>query len=213
MEKFDFNTIENFDEHISKSIPGYDQLIEHVLNISTFFIKEDSRVYDFGCSTGNTITKLKKKHHNYGEYIGVDKAENMAKCQDFIVHQDLNQFKIKSHDFSMLLFTLQFLKLHTRYNLLNRIYNALNDQGALIVAEKVILPTGYVQDLFTFSYYDNKLKYFNGFNILSKQYDLRSMMNPISEEQNIQMFKEVGFITIQKFWQSLQFNAWILLKT
>ena len=38
IKEFSFNTIENFDEHISKSIPNYDILINHILGLSDYII-------------------------------------------------------------------------------------------------------------------------------------------------------------------------------
>lgn len=46
--KFDFNTIENFDDHIEKSIPNYNILIDFIKSISQYFYVENTNIYDLG---------------------------------------------------------------------------------------------------------------------------------------------------------------------
>jgi len=211
-EKFSFDTIENFDDHIDISIPNYIGLTEHIVNISTHFIKDDCIFYDFGCSTGRLIETLKKKHATNTEYIGVDKSENMAKEKDYIIKADLSDFKPETHCFSTFIFTLQFISVESRFDLLKRTYDSLMKGGACIIAEKTFIDNGFLQDLFSFSYYDFKLNKFSEKEIFSKQLDLRYIMRPLSWDENLVMFKKCGFKIIECFWQSLQFKAWILIK-
>lgn len=213
MSTFSFDTIKDFDDHINLSIPNYSGLINHILNISTYFIKEKSIYYDFGCSTGKLIKQLQEKHGiDSTEYIGIDKSQNMSKENSFIVNADLKQFRPKKHNFSTFIFTLQFMSVAERKTILRRVFDSLNEGGALIVAEKTFIDDGFLQDLFTFSYYDFKLKNFEANEIISKQLDLRYIMRPLSATQNVKMFEECGFKVSEQFWQSLQFRAWILTK-
>ena len=43
---------EGFDEHIEKSIRGYSQLMDDVISLSRYFIEDETKVVDIGCSTG-----------------------------------------------------------------------------------------------------------------------------------------------------------------
>jgi len=211
-KEFSFDTISNFDEHIDISIPNYSGLIEHILNISTYFIKDNSICYDFGCSTGKLIKLLKDKHKTNTNYIGIDKSDNMSNNNSFIVKADLSDFKPEKHCFSMFIFTLQFMDVSSRRNILRSVYDSLQSGGAVLISEKTFIDNGFIQDLYSFSYYDFKLKNFSEKEIISKQLDLRYIMRPLSENENIKMFKDCGFKTIETFWQSLQFKAWILIK-
>lgn len=210
--KFSFDTIENFDNHINLSIPGYSNLVHHVVRIASYFLKKDCTVYDFGCSTGALITKLKEMYKTPIKYIGIDNSPNMVNKNPFILNEDLVQYTPEVHKFSTLIFTLQFIEIKHRLSILKKIYNSLDEDGALIVAEKVFINDGFLQDLFNFTYYDFKLENFDEKTILKKQMDLRTIMRPLSEDENIKLFKDAGFTRIQPFWQSLQFKAWVLLK-
>ena len=57
---WDFGFIEhnNFEQHVSKSVPGYKTGHEYITFLSDYFISSGSNVYDIGCSTGNLITML-----------------------------------------------------------------------------------------------------------------------------------------------------------
>ena len=73
------------------------------------------------------------------------------------------------------------------------------------------MKTGLYQDIFTFAYYDFKKDSFDTKDILAKQMDLRSVMRPITKEENEYIFSEIGFKFVE-FFRSLNFVAWILIK-
>ena len=212
VEKFSFDTIEDFDGHIDLSIQNYSGLIEHIKNISTYFIKDDCRVYDIGCSTGNLIRVLKKHNKTNTQYIGIDKAENLTNGKEDVYNMDLQDWKAESFCFGACLFTLQFLPLALRKQVLKELYDNLLPGGAIIVSEKIFLEDGYIQDVLNFSHYDFKRKSFESQEILSKQVDLRYIMRPLTKNENLELFKEAGFKKVTSFWQSLHFKAWILQK-
>lgn len=66
--------------------------------------------------------------------------------------------------------------------------------------------------MFTFSNYENKRKTFTSDEILDKEKDLRSIMNPVTQQDNIELLKKAGFKTIEPFFQSLNFKGYICKK-
>jgi len=58
LKTFDFNKIEDFDEHIRLSIPNYDFLFEQVKVLVEAFAEEECPVVDVGCSTGRLVSSL-----------------------------------------------------------------------------------------------------------------------------------------------------------
>jgi len=89
--KFSFSTIEDFDNHINKSIPNYRSLITDVESLSQYFIEPGTNVVDIGCSTGVFIERLAKRFvsENIDEnavskgslrtrFIGIEKEKNLA---------------------------------------------------------------------------------------------------------------------------------------
>lgn len=219
MNKFSFDTIEDFDRHISSSILGYDVLNSLLVNISSFFVSKGDCVYDIGCTSGRLISNVSKKYGIQG--IGVDVTnhnflpESKADSNTKLLVQDITSegFEFKGNPgivFSI--FTLQFLPQDSRKGLLKKVFNALAPGGVLIVAEKEISKDGIIQECFTFSNYDYKKNQFTEQQILSKEQDLRQLMDCLPEGGNIDLFKSAGFEHISQFFQSLNFKGWICRK-
>ena len=58
--KFDDNVANLFDKHVRQSIPHYDELQNYLASIAEWYLKDNSLIYDLGCSTGETAIKLTK---------------------------------------------------------------------------------------------------------------------------------------------------------
>jgi tRNA (cmo5U34)-methyltransferase len=110
------------------------------------------------------------------------------------------------------IFTLQFIEPIERINLLQNIYDSLNEGGIFILCEKVYQNDGKLQEILTFSHYDYKSQHFTLNEIFSKEKDLRFIMKPKTLEDNLQDLKRVGFKTSTTFFQSFNFVGIIALK-
>lgn len=215
MNKFSFDTIQNFDDHISGSIHGYILLDNLICNLAEFWIKDNERVLDFGCTSGRLISKIAVLHPD-SECIGYDITGSnfyaSQKAQLIIKDITDKSFVIPNNNLSISVFTMQFLKINDRKQVLSKIYNSLNTNGALIICEKEISRSGQVQEAFTFANYDYKQEKFSTDEILSKEKDLRSIMNCLPDGENLKLLKEIGFKTVSQFFQSLNFKGWICIK-
>jgi tRNA (cmo5U34)-methyltransferase len=214
---FSFDTVKDFDSHINLSIPNYGDLQAQIKRLASYFIKDDSYVYDLGCSTGRLLKELYEQYPQ-ACYVGIDKAANMTENSVASPGVAIKQADLRVYDFNnpadlmLSVFTLQFMPIEARQQLLTKVYNGLNKGGALIVSEKLYLSDGYLQDVFTFSYYDFKIQSFGATEIFNKQMSLRKIMRPLTERENILMFHKAGFEVVQPFWQSLLFKAWVCIK-
>ena len=212
MIKFDFNTIENFDNHILKSIPNYDVLINSILSISEYFITKDTIIYDLGCSTG----KLLKEINCLNLKIGYDNAKILPKYDEDNINfknADLNkEFEVKNACLVYSIFTMQFLNRMSRQNYCTTVYNGLNKGGAFILCEKIYQENGLLQEVLSFSHYDYKCNHFSEEEIIKKERDLRYIMKPNTMNQNLDILKNSGFQNITQFWQSYNFIGLIAIK-
>ena len=210
-EVFDFNTIQDFDNHIIKSIPNYDLLINMILSMSEYFITKNTIIYDLGCSTGKLLKLIKYDNLK----IGYDNASIMPEEDNQIEFKkvDLNaNFEIKNSCICYSIFTMQFLNRMSRLQYCKTIYDGLNIGGALILCEKVYQDDGILQEILSFSHYDYKCNNFKDIEIISKERDLRYIMKPNTLNQNIELLKNVGFTKITTFWQSYNFIGLIAIK-
>jgi tRNA (cmo5U34)-methyltransferase len=211
-EKFDFNTIKDFDDHISKSIPNYDILITTILSISEYFISKGATIYDLGCSTG----KLLKQISYPNPKIGYDNAKLLpikTVGNPEFINADLNHsFEINNACIVYSVFTMQFLNRNSRKNYCQTVYDGLNIGGAFILCEKIYQEHGIMQEMLSFSHYDYKKTHFTDEQISSKERDLRYIMKPNTIKQNVDLLKSVGFKKITTFWQSYNFIGLIAIK-
>lgn len=74
-EKFSFDTIQNFDEHIDLSIPNYSFVAKQVSQYSEYFARDYTSIVDLGCSTGKLL--LEMNHREKASYYGYDISDNL----------------------------------------------------------------------------------------------------------------------------------------
>ena len=212
IEKFDFNTIENFDDHINKSIPNYDILIDSIKSISEYFFTENANIYDLGCSTGDLLKSLNTKCHKFGYDNSNLMPDHNGKNIEFM-NFDLNyKFPIDNACLVYSIFTMQFLNPSCRASYLSTIYDGLNEGGAFIICEKVYQDYGKIQEIMTFTHYDYKLKNFSTDEIISKERDLRYIMKPSTNKELNDLLNNVGFSQITQFWQMFNFKGYLAIK-
>ena len=212
MSKFSFETIRDFDNHISGSIFGYDVLHTLIVNISSFFIKKDTVVIDLGCTTGKLLREIQSR---YGcRTIGYDiTPANFLPGLDLRVQDITGEgFEIPRTNLIYCVFTLQFIEYRKRLPVLQKVYNALDKNGALIICEKEISGNGVIQEVFTFSNYQYKRSHFTPEEILDKEQDLRSIMNSLEARDNQKLLRQAGFDVIEPFFQSLNFKGYLCKK-
>ncbi len=193
-----------FDNHINKSIPFYKEFQWLCNEVSDYFIKDNSVVYDLGCSTGSYTKKLASRHKNknkikiYGidiisEMINFAKKKNNSKNISYI-KTDLNKLKLKKCDFIISFYTLQFINQKFRQNIINKIYTSLNWGGGFFFVEKVRSYDARTQDMTNEIYKEwKKIMGFSDQEINSKTKSLKGVLDPFSSNGNFSMLKRAGF--------------------
>lgn len=233
MSDYDFTFAhreEGFDNHIEKSIRGYNHLHDDVVNLSRYYVEDYTNVVDIGCSTGKTIEAMAIQNENIAPrayYVGVEVAtgfhDDMQKRMSALekrfpnAHFDFQFQDIRTYEFyhcSLVtsLFTLQFMPPKDREEVIGNIYNGLNPGGAFIFAEKTVADTGRFQDMFTFTYYDYKRKSFTEKDIMDKEVTLRNMLKPNTWGELTDMLYSAGFKNVQPFWRNFLFVGAIATK-
>lgn len=221
---FSFGTVDDFDEHIDKSVRGYSDLIRDVKSMAQYFITSDTKMIDVGCSTGKMLSEIENSNRESipdVEYVGIECCENMIKNQ--IENSNISYFNDDVRNYKdwmnvslvTSIFTLQFISHAARIPIVTAINRSLNDGGAFIFAEKVLSENSRVQDMLTFMHYDHKRKYFEDEDILDKEKSLRHMLRPCSVDGLVGLHSVVqraGFSKIEPFWRNFNFVGYIAIK-
>jgi tRNA (cmo5U34)-methyltransferase len=214
-----------FDQHISTSIPGLEDLRTKCVGLSRRYVQNGSIVVDIGCSTGALLRSFRNENQPARpsvNYVGIDTEPSFYEqwqkgCTDDVRFEvcDARSFDgFENMSLACSHFTMQFIPERDRLSLLRQVHNGLNEGGALVIAEKVLAESAEFQDILTFSYYDFKRQSYSAEEILDKERSLRGHMILWKESQWKDTLCEAGFQaeTIQRFWQNYLFVAMIAIK-
>jgi len=217
--EFSFDTITEFDKHISQSIPNYNILFNSIVRLSDYFKDDKKVIYDVGCSTGNLLRHLAGFKLFDGKMVGLDVSRNLLPQNtraweniDFIEHDLTKPYHFNNACIVYCMFILQFLPKEYRLPLLKSIYAGLKPGGALFLCEKVYCREGNFQDMFTSTYYDYKKESFTEKEIFDKERSLRTMLKPNTQVENNLIICEAGFSKVETFWSYFQFRGQLCIK-
>jgi len=223
--EFNKEVTQSFDDHVRKSVPLYDEIQRMVIEMSEWFVRDGSVIYDLGSSTGETISLLLKKHSGKKnvKFIGIENSISMIeaakkKCNTKNVqflHQDITQTaEFPNADFITALYTFQFLPLKNRIKVLQRIYNDLSEGGVFVMVEKIRAENSFLEDMWMELYWDFKRNQGLTDNmILQKARSLRGVLFPLTLTENMNILKQVGFSNIDTFVKWYNFAGIIALKS
>lgn len=220
---FDKAVPKKFDYHIYKSIPLYEEFNWLAKELSDFYLKDDSIIYDIGCSTGLNLKKLAQRHKGkkkikiYGidivkkmiEFAKKNNSHNKIKY----LHRDINNFNFLKADLFISFYTIQFIHPKKRQNLINKIFKKLNYGGAFFMIEKVRSYDARTQDQMSNIY--EEFKSSNGFSIdeiSNKKNSLKGVLEPFSTNANIAMLKRAGFKDISSIAKFISFEFFLAIK-
>ena len=75
---FDEKVASVFDDMVSRSVPMYKESMMAAVSLSKSFVKQNSKVYDIGCSTGSLLIKFAELFDDKSiELIGIDSSQFM----------------------------------------------------------------------------------------------------------------------------------------
>lgn len=220
--EFDENVTKVFGDMLSRSIPNYETMRQLCFNLGKNFIKEDSTIVDMGCSNGLSVESFVKAFPLNCFYL-LDVSEPMLEeCRKrfkdyplvFVHDNDLRKgIPMNNVDLALSILTLQFTPIEYRQNILQDVYDKLNEGGAFIIVEKVLGNSAKIDDLFVKEYYN--LKQENGYTqeqIANKRKSLEGVLVPLTSSFNEHLLHQVGFKYVDCFFRCLNFAGWIAIK-
>ncbi len=226
--KFSGDMVKEFEDHVSKSVPIYKRGHEMIIQLSDFFVKNNSLVYDIGCSTGSLLLNLAKHNSikDNAKFIGIDVEKDMIdfankkkkkmglnKNKLEFINDDAVLIDLENNDLLVSYFTIQFIHPKNRQNLIDKIYKSLNWGGAFLFFEKVRYNDARFQDIFTTLYIDYKLE--RGYSheeIINKTRSLKGIMEPFSSKGNLDMLKRSGFTDVTTILKDVCFEGFLAIK-
>ncbi len=224
--RFDKVVAEVFPDMIKRSVPGYSTIIDGIGKLAQIYIQPDTCVYDLGCSLGAATLSIREQvnDRNY-KIVGIDNSEAMVKrclqhlqiyrsqISTSIEEDDILSYCYQPTSFVVLNFTLQFLNLDCRRQLLEKIYQKLTPGGALILSEKLL----FEDDLSNQTMIDlhHQFKKNNGYSdleIAQKRAALERVLTPETKQVQLQRLKDIGFSRVDSWFQYYNFISFLAVK-
>lgn len=220
---FDGIVPEVFDQHISKSIPGYAQGHQSLLELARPVLEEGGLCYELGCSTGALTARLAAcTDPAKAKIIGLDQIDTMldgarSLCSKF-PHVAFEQANIVDYPFSparvvVSYYTLQFIPIAQRIKLVQQIFSALVAGGLFLLFEKTHCQDALRNEQQILAYHAFKRDQgFSEEEILTKAAALEGVLIPQTEEENIAMLRTAGFSGVNRVFDELGFQGYIAAK-
>ena len=226
---FEFNeaVASVFSDMLERSVPNYVESITRQAQLAVDFYRENTRIYDLGCSHGNLGILMGKTFGSRDfSMVGVDSSQPMIdKYQQRLEGESFRDKvalvcdraeKVAMSNASVVVvnLTLQFLDLNLRDALMADIHKALVPGGILLLTEKVVSVHDRVSEL-QLDYY-KRFKRENGYSdsqIDRKRLSLEGVLVPVTARWNEELLHQEGFTSVDCFWRHLNFAGWVAVKS
>lgn len=225
---FDEQVVACFPDMIRRSVPGYGQVLAMLPLFARRHCKfrqqnandqRVSRIYDLGCSLGGATMALAGEFEPSDlqiKAIDISPAmtteasillkDNYPEHAIEVVTADIRDVELEPCDMVILNLTLQFLPAADRVEVLEKIYNALEEGGILVLTEKTHASDEQDDAWLVERYYDFKRA--NGYSemeISGKRNALENVLITDTLDQHHQRLSEVGFKRNLTWFQFLNF--------
>jgi tRNA (cmo5U34)-methyltransferase len=223
---FDRDTATVFDDMVGRSVPFYREIQRMTGEIAADFAVDGTNLYDLGCSTGTTLLELDSLLPPGVRFVGVDNsAEMLQKARQKLVEHgmtrpltlvetDLHQgLVVENASAVIMILTLQFVRPLYRDRVIGSIVRGLNEQGCLILVEKLTMMDSLFNRLFIKYYYDLKRR--NGYSeieIARKREALENVLIPYRLEENRELLLSQGFKHVEEFFRWYNFCGVLAVK-
>lgn len=229
--KFDKAVADVFQDMISRSVPGYQQILELLPTLVQHFKNVNGNYYDLGCSLGAGMAALalgmgdKKRR-----VIGIDNSNAMLSQADkhlaeaatdggvnancFTLQcEDIRHSPIDNAAMVIMNFTLQFVPQNDRDALIQRIYNGLNNDGVLVLSEKLTFSDSAIdQTLIDIHHQYKSDQGYSQLEIAQKRDAIEDVLIPESLATHQKRLSEAGFSIVTPWIQNLQFVSILAIK-
>lgn len=223
---FDAEVARVFDDMIRRSVPGYGMTLSLLGVIAQRYAQPGSRVYDLGCSLGAGLLAIGSKLEATGmRLVGVDNAAAMlVRCRANLAalaarHQlelrceDILDTPIEDASIVVLNFTLQFVPIERRRELLARVAAGLRPGGILVLSEKIRFDDARIQlDMKELHHDFKRVNGYSDLEIAQKRAALETVLVPETLAAHAARLREAGFARSETWLQCFNFASLLAFK-
>lgn len=224
---FDAKVANVFEDMINRSIPGYSTIITMIGVLAERYCQANSTIYDLGCSLGGaSFAVLNRIQREDIELIAVDNSKAMIeKLKEAVTDniknsrklscqcEDILDTDISNASVVILNFTLQFIPVEQRTELLKKVFAGMRVGGILIISEKITFPDKKLNQLFIEMYHSFKENMgYSKLEIAQKRAALENVLLPETLEIHKTRLIEIGFRSFDAWFQCFNFASMVAFK-
>lgn len=224
---FDERVVEVFPDMIQRSVPGYGNIISMIGILAAKYAQKDSHCYDLGCSLGAASLSMRQRIAKTNcDIIAVDNSPEMIeRAQNIIdleqssdlpiklICADLQDVAIENASVVVMNFTLQFIPLSERLDLITRIYQGLKAGGILILSEKLTFEDRFSDNFQNEIHHDFKRAHgYSDLEISQKRTALENVLIPETLATHQQRLADAGFASSNMWFQYCNFMSLVAVK-
>ncbi len=224
--RFDESVADVFGDMINRSVPGYAATLKQIGTLAARYVQDDSVCYDLGCSLGaGSLAMAQHIQARGARIISIDNAAAMLdRCREHLaahslavpielVCADIRDVHISTASMVVLNFTLQFIPVEERADLIERIYAGMNPGAILVISEKFRLADP-AADAFMIDMH-HAFKKDNGYSdleISQKRSAIEDVLIPETIEAHRRRLNAVGFTHVEQWFQCFNFMSMVAQK-
>lgn len=216
---FDETVADVFPDMIQRSVPGYPAILNMIQLLAGRYAQPGSRLIDLGCSLGASTLALAAGAAGRGCRITavdnapamINKARQLASGRSEAIDWlcgDVRDAVLDDASIVVLNFTLQFLPISERLQLLGRVRNGLRPGGILILSEKIAGADAAADALLVDMHH--AFKQANGYSALEisrKRSALENVLIPETVAVHRQRLEDAGFTRADVWFQCFNFMS------
>lgn len=204
---FDESVARVFPDMLRRSVPGYEATIEAIGILARSHVTANTRCYDLGCSLGEAARAMRANIAAPGcKIIAVDNSPAMIeRCRPLlaaapgktpvaVTEADIREIEITNASMVVMNYTLQFLPVDDRQNLVSSIRRGMTNDGVFILSEKIADEDPVFEKLIVDLHLDFKrANAYSELEISRKRTALENVLVPESLAAHLDRLEQAGF--------------------
>ncbi len=224
--EFDGAVAEVFPDMLRRSIPGYAASIQAIGTLAARHAQAGTRCYDLGCSLGAATLAMRKNIAVADcRIIAVDSAPAMVeRCRGILAEEksdtdvsileaDVRQIEISRASMVVMNYTLQFLPVDERADMISKIHAGMIDGGVFVLSEKVVDEDPQVEEMLVELHHEFKRRNaYSDLEISRKRAALENVLIPDTVAAHKQRLNDAGFRHLGTWLRYFNFISIVAIK-
>jgi len=224
--RFDETVAAVFPDMLQRSIPGYVASIVAIGCLAHRYVQAETHCYDLGCSLGEATLAMRHAIPAPGcRIIAIDNSTAMiSRCQKIIddddgatpidvVASDIRDADINNASMVVMNYTLHFLPIPDRDEMIAKIFAGMNAGGVFVLSEKVVDEDEEIERVLVDLHHDQKRRNaYSDSEISRKRAAIENVLVPESQSAHMTRLTSAGFSHVGVWLRHFNFMSLLAIK-